>query len=219
MNDRARQGVLGAPSRQHPVPPAWPARRPAPLGLRSGARPASALNLEELRRKARAGDSDGSGDRGSAIVPFLAPGALRLAQRCRRGTPGWNWPPTAGSPSLSFSRRSFGKGREEGCSSSDGLRAAGASGGGRIWSGERDACLHRPRPLPRSVGALPNPPSLRYRRGQVCVRYLVFAVCRVHLPSPGSRSPLRLDLAPLFCGVCVEVEGKLRLWRGSRRGR
>lgn len=53
MNDRARQGALGAPWRQHPVPPAWPAA----LGLRSGARPASALNLEELRRKARAGDS------------------------------------------------------------------------------------------------------------------------------------------------------------------
>lgn len=57
MNGRARQGALGAPWRQHPVPPARPARRPAPRGLRSGARPASALNLEELGRKARAGGS------------------------------------------------------------------------------------------------------------------------------------------------------------------
>lgn len=77
-----------------------------------------------------------------------------------------------------------------------------------MWSRERDACLRRPRPLPRRVGPLPNPASLRCRRGQVRVRDLAFAVCRVHLPSPGSRSPLRLDLAPPFCGVCVGVRGE-----------
>lgn len=57
----SRRGVLGTPSLL-PVPPAWSARRLAPPGPRFWTRPASALNLEELGRKARAGDSEGSGD-------------------------------------------------------------------------------------------------------------------------------------------------------------
>lgn len=70
MNDRPRQGVLGAPWRLHPAPPACPPGAPLPLGLRSRARPACALNLEEPRRTARAGDWRAPARGGPLLFPF-----------------------------------------------------------------------------------------------------------------------------------------------------
>lgn len=155
----------------------------------------------------------GSGDRESAIVPFLTPGAFGVARGCRRGH---SRPAAAGSRSFSsFSRRSSEEGRKEGCWSSGRLGAAGTSGGGRMWSRRRGAGLHRPQPLSRRVGTFPNPPSLRCGLGQVCACELVSAICRVHLSTPGSHCSLRLDLAPRFCGV--GGGGGLGTCRGNRR--
>lgn len=62
---------------------------------------------------------------------------------------------------------------------------------------------HLSQPLPGRVGTLPNHPpphpSLLVR-ADFCACGLVSAVCRVHLLTPGSRSPLSLDLVPSFCG-------------------
>ena len=49
------------------------------------------------------------------------------------------------------------------------------------------------------VPSLTHPPFAAGSAG-FCARGLVSAICRVHLLTPGSRSPLRLDLVPRFCG-------------------
>lgn len=193
-----RQGALGAPSRQHPVPSAWPARRLSPPG-------SSLLRPTRLRAELGAAEEKGaSGRLGLPRVRYCSCSDSRsplAGPRVQQATSGLRLPPAAGSPSFSScSRRSSEEGREEGCWSSGRLGVAGTSGGERMWSRERGAGRHAPQLLSRRLCTLPHPPPLHCRLGQVCVRGLVSAVSRAHLQPPGSRS-LRLDLAPRFCGV------------------
>lgn len=51
-----------------------------------------------------------------------------------------------------------------------------------MWSRERDACFHRPRPLPRRVGTLPNPllfaAGCRFVSGIWCLQFVGF-ICHL----------------------------------------
>lgn len=143
----------------------------------------------------------GSADRGSAIVPFLTPGALGLAQGCRRGHPG---PATASRCRLPGLSCAFPAAALR--------RAARRDAGVRQTWGSRDFGRRehvepgegpRSPSTPASVqeGGYPPEPTFPIAAGLgrfVFIRGLVSAICRVHLSTPGSRSSLRLDLAPAF---------------------
>lgn len=141
----------------------------SPLGLRSGARPASSLNLEALRRKARAGDSGWLRrpsvrycSRSDSRSPRAGP---RVQARPLRACDCLTLP----APRLScvFSRR---------CSRRAGRRDAGVRQTWGSWDfgGREDADprrgpgLHRPQPQSTRVGTRPSPPSFCCRLGQVC---------------------------------------------------
>lgn len=208
-----RQGVLGAPSLQHPVPPAWPARSLAPLGLRSGARPASAPNLEELRRKAGECDSGWLGRRRVRYCSFSDSEPLGWPEGAGEATPGLRLP--APGPSLAFPAAALRRaGRRDAGVRADlgqlGLREEGGCGAGRGAPASIDPNLC----LGGWVPSLTHLP-LRCRPGQVCACELVSAICRVHLSTPGSHCSLRLDLAPRFCGV--GGRGRAGTCRGNRR--
>lgn len=149
----------------------------APRLLASGLEPPPRRTWRSWGGRRKRETPDGSGDRGSAIVPFLALGS-----------------PSAGPGvhSYPFSPPQLRGGR------GGGMLEFGQTRGS--WDLGRGAPARRlPQPLPRWVGTLSNPPSLRCRLGHICVRALVSAVFRVHLPPPGTRSPLRLDLTFPFC--------------------
>ena len=192
MNDPPGRASWGARS-QIPVLPAGPAPR-CPPSPDFWARAASAQNLEELGREAQAGDS----------------GWLRRPRVCYCSFSGSREP--FGGPRgagllvplafrVLFPRRSFEEGEEAGM-----LEFGQTRGNWDLRRGAPARCL--PQPLPRWVGALSNPPSLRCRLGQVCVRALVSAVFRVHLLRPGTRSPLRLDLTLPFCEAGPQSPGR-----------
>lgn len=135
MNDQSPEGRSGCPE-SAPCPTCLARLRLAPPSPRFRARPASALSLEELGRKARAGDS-GARRPKVRYCSFSDSGSPPLAQGCWQGHSGPATDP-APRPSCPFPHRSSEEGREERCWSSGSLRAAGALGGGRMWSCARE---------------------------------------------------------------------------------
>lgn len=190
---RSRPGVPARPVGALPHLPG-PSGAPLPAGACFWARPASVLNLEELRRKTRAGDSRRlRRPRVRYCSLSYSRGPFRWLESAGEATPGLRlYPALVLLPAAVATRAGR---RDAGVGADPGQLALGEEGGRGAARGAPAASSNLC-PAPRT---LPHPSSLRCGLSQAGGRCLLPAAGRGHLRTPGSRAPFRLDRALPFC--------------------